>query len=144
MESGAVSIERCRLTNIGIPVFKIRRSRDRLIFNMGIPIPGKDSLHIDTGPWWPYQLIFAVVEGHLLLTLDYSVTSLYSNLHTKMVVKQKGTSVANVCNKLKHMCCISTLLYWHKHHSFIPICRYLTILIHIKLMVLILITKWVI
>ena len=26
-------------------------SHDRLIFNMGIPIPGKDSLYIETGPW---------------------------------------------------------------------------------------------
>ena len=29
--------QRCRLTGIGIPVLKIRRSHDRLIFNMGIP-----------------------------------------------------------------------------------------------------------
>ena len=42
---------RCRLTSIGIPMLKIRRSGDRLIFNMGIPIPGKDSLYIETGPW---------------------------------------------------------------------------------------------
>ena len=32
-------------------MLKIRRSRDRLIFNIGIPIPGKDGLDIDTGPW---------------------------------------------------------------------------------------------
>ena len=31
-------------------MLKIRRSRDRLIFNMGIPIPGKDGLYIETGP----------------------------------------------------------------------------------------------
>ena len=30
-------------------MLKIRRSRDRLIFNMGIPIPRKDSLYIETG-----------------------------------------------------------------------------------------------
>ena len=41
----------CVLTSIGIPMLKIRRSRDRLIFNMGIPIPGKDGLYIETGPW---------------------------------------------------------------------------------------------
>ena len=34
---GAVSIKRCRLTGIGIPMLKIRRSHDRLIFNMTIP-----------------------------------------------------------------------------------------------------------
>ena len=48
---GTVSIQVCRLTIIGIPMLKIRRSHDRLIFNMGIPIPGKDGLYIDTGPW---------------------------------------------------------------------------------------------
>ena len=31
---------------------KIRRSHDRLIFNMGISIPGKDGLYIETGPWY--------------------------------------------------------------------------------------------
>ena len=30
-------------------------SRDRLIFNMGIPIPGKDGLFIETGPRGPSQ-----------------------------------------------------------------------------------------
>ena len=31
-------------------MLKIRRSCDRLIFNMGIPIPGKDGLYNETGP----------------------------------------------------------------------------------------------
>ena len=31
-------------------MLKVRRSRDRLVFNMGIPIPGKDGLYIETGP----------------------------------------------------------------------------------------------
>ena len=31
-------------------MFKIRRSCDGLIFNMGITIPGKDGLYIETGP----------------------------------------------------------------------------------------------
>ena len=50
VELGAVSISRCRLTSIGTPKLKIRRSRDRLIFNLGIPIlilrwgPGDNSL----------------------------------------------------------------------------------------------------
>ena len=40
-------------------MLKIRWYRDRLIFNMGIPIPEKDSLYIEMGPrswptfqWW--------------------------------------------------------------------------------------------
>ena len=31
-------------------MLKIRRSRDRLIFIMGIPIPGKDGLYLRRGP----------------------------------------------------------------------------------------------
>ena len=31
-------------------MLKIRRNPDGLIFNMGIPIPGKDGLYIETGP----------------------------------------------------------------------------------------------
>ena len=31
-------------------MFQIRRSHDRLIFNMGILIPGKDGLYIETCP----------------------------------------------------------------------------------------------
>ena len=27
-------------------------SRDRVLFNMEIPIPGKDYLYIETIPWW--------------------------------------------------------------------------------------------
>ena len=41
---------KCRLTSIRIPMLKIRRSRDRLIFNMGIHITRKDGLYIETGP----------------------------------------------------------------------------------------------
>ena len=33
-------------------MLKIRRSCDRLIFNMGIPIPGKGGLYIETWPRW--------------------------------------------------------------------------------------------
>ena len=38
-------------------MLKIRRSHDRLIFNMGISIPGKDSLYIETGPCVPFRVI---------------------------------------------------------------------------------------
>ena len=47
------SIKRCCLTSIGIPMLKIRRSRECLIFNMGIPIPDKDGLLIEMEPLWP-------------------------------------------------------------------------------------------
>ena len=49
---GAVSIRKTVLPGMAIPMLKIRRPNGRLIFNMGIPIPGKDGLYIETGPWW--------------------------------------------------------------------------------------------
>ena len=36
-------------------MLKIRRSRDRLIFNMGVPIPGKDGLYIDTDTFYMHD-----------------------------------------------------------------------------------------
>ena len=47
---GTVSIYRCHFTNIGIPMLKIRRSPDRLIFNMGIPYLGKTVFILRRGP----------------------------------------------------------------------------------------------
>ena len=38
------------LRDITYPEIAIKQTRDRLIFNMGIPIPGKDGLYIETGP----------------------------------------------------------------------------------------------
>ena len=50
VDTGArLNIKYC-LTTIGIPMLKMRRSHDRLVFNMGIPIPRKDGLYIETGP----------------------------------------------------------------------------------------------
>ena len=50
---GAISIQRHHLTIIGIPMLEVRRSHDRLILYIRIPIPGKDGLYIETGPRFP-------------------------------------------------------------------------------------------
>ena len=46
-------------------MLKIRRSRDRLIFNMVIPIPEKDGLYIETGPWYLRWLILPGMDEHV-------------------------------------------------------------------------------
>ena len=51
INQGAVSIRKTVLPGMAIPMLKIRRPNGRLIYNMGIPIPGKDGLYIETGPW---------------------------------------------------------------------------------------------
>ena len=38
-----------------ISMLKIRRPLGRLIFNMGIAIPGKTVFLIETAPWWVFQ-----------------------------------------------------------------------------------------
>ena len=47
------------LSRYGIPILKIRRSRDRLIFNIGIPILVRRHLSFETTPW------FSVLGWHL-------------------------------------------------------------------------------
>ena len=53
---GAVSIRKTVLLGMVIPMLKIRRPTGRLIFNMGIPIPGKTVSYIETGPRWPESM----------------------------------------------------------------------------------------
>ena len=43
-----------QVNSIGIPMLKIRRSGDRLIFNMGIHIPGIDGLFEAETKWQPF------------------------------------------------------------------------------------------
>ena len=45
---GAVSIRKTVLQGMAIPMLKIRRPNGRLIFNMGIAIPGKTVFLIET------------------------------------------------------------------------------------------------
>ena len=59
--SGGVSILRCPLTSIGIPMLKKRRYRDRLISNMWIPYLGKT--------------VFILKRGHDGLAPLYARTS---------------------------------------------------------------------
>ena len=47
----SVTIYRPSFPGMGIPMLKIRRSPDRLIFNMGIPLLVRWHLYIETAPW---------------------------------------------------------------------------------------------
>ena len=50
IKQGAVSIRKTVLPGMAIPMLKIRRPLGRLIFNMGIAIPGKTVFLIETAP----------------------------------------------------------------------------------------------
>ena len=56
LNQGAVSIRKTVLLGMAIPMLKIRRPTGRLIFNMGIPIPGKTVFLIETGPSIPRHI----------------------------------------------------------------------------------------
>ena len=54
-------------------MLKIRRSRDRFIYNMRIPIPGKDGLYIEAPPRRSVDMdidVYAVeyMAGHIWFT----------------------------------------------------------------------------
>ena len=52
-------------------MLKLRRSRDRLIFNMGIPIPGKDSFYIGPGSSLCWAVILQQMDdGKWVKSLD--------------------------------------------------------------------------
>ena len=82
---GAVSIRKTVLLGMAIPMLKIRRPTGRLIFNMGIPIPGKTVFYIETGPWhlldlWQYPLrkrhtILILITSFVVELLDSSFIS---------------------------------------------------------------------
>ena len=62
---GAVSIRKTVLLGMVIPMLKIRRPTGRLIFNMGIAIPGKTVFLIETAPWWMAPLLsYSVFAPH--------------------------------------------------------------------------------
>ena len=63
-KQGAVSIRKTVLPGMAIPLIKIRRPNGRLIFNMGIPIPGKDGLYIEAGRRIFFITISADVLAH--------------------------------------------------------------------------------
>ena len=76
---GAVSIRKTVLLGMAIPMLKIRRPTGRLIFNMGIPIPGKDGLYIETGPWlcWNCVPSLFVELCHDMYDNHFNLFSLY-------------------------------------------------------------------
>ena len=65
---GPVSILRSTFLCMGIPMLKIRRSRDLLIFNMVIPLPVRWYLYIQTAPWIAFNMagaLEAMLTSHL-------------------------------------------------------------------------------
>ena len=98
----------CRLTSTGTPTLKIRRSRDRLIFNMGIPIPGRAGFYIETrlarGVAW-YVLMLRPSSTFLLQTFSTVIFALgvftFLNFEVEARASLPPPSYAPAC----HPCC---------------------------------------
>ena len=73
------------LTSIGIPVLKIRQSHNCLIFNMGIPIPGKDFFILRQDPGHQvsicYTHYFLVPELYLALWMQVTIVLYQQQKH---------------------------------------------------------------
>ena len=63
-------------------MLKIRRPLGRLIFNMGIAIPGKTVFLIETAPWIPY--ISTPIGTHSICVILMALRSNYGDWHWLM------------------------------------------------------------
>ena len=80
-------------------MLKIRRSHDRLIFNMGIPIPEKDGLYIESGPRPSAPMVLAKSSrNNLGFTPEMLVYYLFSSLSSSDVIwwHKSGSTLAQV------------------------------------------------
>ena len=71
-------------------MLKIRRSRDHLIFNMGITIPGKDGLYIETGPRYLNQFFLQPSFGDTFLGNVQNIH--HKNVLQNLTIKIPATS----------------------------------------------------
>ena len=93
----------------GIPVLKIRRSWDRLIFNMGIPILVRRYLYIESGPsclWIPVEGL-PIIFNAAPLPLDQSY-----NCHVTSEVTQRDIGKL-VCSGKELAVCIIRISVSH-------------------------------
>ena len=56
-----LNIKKTSFPSMEIPMIKIRRPWDRLIFNMGIHILVWRHLYIETAPWWSFRIYIDVL-----------------------------------------------------------------------------------
>ena len=107
---GAVSIRKTVLLGMVIPMLKIRRPTGRLIFNMGIPIPGKTVFYIETGPW----ICIVLALTHWLHYNDVIMGMLASQITSLTIVYSIDYSGAD---QRKHQSSVSLAFVWGIHQG---------------------------
>ena len=121
-------------------MLKIRRSQDLLIFNMGIPIPVKNGLYIETGPCCCLQphlingIYMMCVCGLSILVADVQASSTISMLESVSSRLLSGVPLHNVryissVEYLSHAneICLQNVCFtgaWDNQVPFTPFDRY--------------------
>ena len=97
-----VSIKWCCLTSIRIPMLKIRLLQDRLIFNMGIPIPGKTVFILRLAPdaesgicWDNYANTIAA--DALAPCITKPLTTMVSTMQDKETLRLPKGRISTTC-----------------------------------------------
>ena len=97
----------------GISIIKIRRSHDRLIFIMGIPIPVRRHLYIGTGPRGPFQFGMRrfiarsrKVSGESTRSDAKILISLWNGLAVRKQCCREDHQMSKLLENSKHRRCI--------------------------------------
>ena len=110
----------------------VARSRDRLIFNKGIPIPGKDRLYIETGPrdccniecpsetnlkfkspkipFWLFDVLFR--SQPMTEDITYVTASLIGWNHSQVMRQKIESELRSTFYHSHHSIVHNILLYW--------------------------------
>ena len=108
---------------MAISMLKIRRPLGRLIFNMGIAIPGKTVFLIETAPWWHYMATYISVNiGSDNGLIHESVKPLpWTNVDLRSKVfcgiHHRAISREGLTNLFRNMCLVMILLKLLPHLS---------------------------
>ena len=108
------------------PHVEDKMDSDCLIFNMGIPIPRKDSLYIETGPralLFPTSLIYFIklelqnlpYSPHWTSNLEFGKYQWIRNIEINLLLSQKMPNIFWIGNFHKRTCSLSA--WWISGHA---------------------------
>ena len=100
---------------MAISMLKIRRPLGRLIFNMGIAIPGKTVFLIETAPWFLGTVFYHVFSVKLCLLSRVWNVELFIKFNIMML------TVYGICNMHRMICLLlsnaAVSLVWALYHK---------------------------
>ena len=116
---------------MGIPMLKIRRSRDRLIFNMEIPILIRRHIHIETAPrsQWGIPIKFDLINKDLTI-IRYlpSISTCFQHLMAlsclSIYLSQYWIKMKHIPNRITTNCAISVTFRYNCTQNSLHIWRW--------------------